>query len=199
MNKVRTRYGSYYTAFPAFSYATSSECPDAGNGLVKYPASGSKYGTGKTCDAAKAAYQKAYGKIPVSKPGTGGTDADRTGLNPASGNNQPSTIVSQQQAFNQQAAAHNLPSVNLPGPGSLVKTPGSDDSLSPAGCHNCGDDWWNPGQWGCVLFAKPACEAGKAWDNGWDGIRKFLGDNAIWIAGGGIIAIVFIMALMKRM
>lgn len=74
-----------------------------------------------------------------------------------------------------------------------------NDKNPVSGCPNCGPDWLNPGQWGCVLFSKPICEFQAAANGGWNGLVKFFGDNALWIVGGGLVAIVVLTAITKRM
>jgi len=62
-------------------------------------------------------------------------------------------------------------------------------SKNPASqCDNCGNDWWNPGQWACQI-KKAGCEAASAAGKGFGGIPWTL----IAIGGGGLLLLLILL------
>lgn len=176
------------------SYVTDVNSCTYSNGAWYYPSNtASHFQVDFTsCANAISKYQAVMGT-----GSSGSRNADRTGLHPASGDNTPSTLKKQKAAFEKQKKESKLGS--LPSLPNLDNTTPNSDVNPASKCHNCGNDWWNPLQWGCVLFTKPACELQVAWNQGVDGIGKWFGNNALLVAGGGILVIIIASTILGRM
>ena len=194
--KVQTRYGSYYTAYPTLhpttttSYVTTVDGCDQVGAVFSYPPNQANHSIGSTCAEAKQKFTNPLGEKSQ-------TTADRKNLNPASGDNTPSTLAKQQAALDKQKAASPLggiPTPNLPGSGSISKS--GDPGKNPvSGCNNCHDDWWNPAQWFCQA-GKVGCEFQAAIGGTGNGIQQFLKDNAIFI-GAGLVGIILLFKFIR--
>lgn len=177
---------------PHHSYATSSSSCTFSNGAWYYPSSTAKgfQVDFTSCAGAKEKYDAVHG----IGTATGSRNADRTKLNPPSPKTKPQDNVTSGPKSTDFKAPPN-PTANQGGCGSAGLNPDS-------GCCNCGTEQWysflDPNAWGCKI-GKLSCEWNHAATKGFDGIGKWFGDNAIWIAGGGIFAIVFLSVILKQM
>jgi hypothetical protein len=182
----------------SYSFATHTNCPplghgsfqwcgDAGNGTVKCA-------TGTSCSDARQTFCNRHG------PGGGKCYGDKgaprssqqlghkihhTDANPLGGSSTSNVLT----GGSHDGGLVGGPLDNLARMFQKGNTAGSSkDPGTP--CDNCGNDWWNPGQWACQ-FGKLGCEAQH-------GAGKIFGGfplPLIALAGGGII---LLLILIKR-
>lgn len=200
-NRVFTRYGSYYTAYPTLpptSYAAAAvgNCnPNAKGqmvwtGIIKHENGHDVYasGFGKNCDEARKDF---CGKYPCIGPGSKPSD-----LNDFKPSGKSSPVEEAVNSVRDKLTGGGGGSSSGGGGGGDSSAAPSDPGKNPISkCENCGDDWWNPGQWGCQL-TKIGCEFGAAVSGTGNSLQEFFKDNIIFI-GGGLVAVILLFKFIR--
>jgi hypothetical protein len=196
-NRVFTRYGSYYTAYPnipsSYAVAANGNCnknvkgQTVWTGIVANKNGVDIYGSGfgNNCDEARSDFcQKNGGCL------------GKTGQKPIVGTAEP---FGGSESFTKAALGGNdtpaSKAVDSVGKTIDDATHGDPGKNAVSGCTNCNGDWWNPGNWGCQL-GKMGCEFQQAVGGTGNGIQQFLKDNIIFIAGG-FVGIIILSKLLK--
>lgn len=195
MVKVRSYYGSYYTAYPTLvkSYATGvGTCTKNTAGVNQWcgfdSSNAVKCETGANCTEARNNFCSRHG--PGGKCGGGGGGSTSTGIAvPVGGSTSLTKAALGGDDSPASKAADNI--------GKFLDDTahGSPGSNPVSGCVNCNDDWWNPGQWGCQL-GKMGCEFQQAIGGSANGLQQFFKDNIIFIAGG-LIGFLFLAKMFR--
>jgi hypothetical protein len=160
-----------------YSFATHTNCTPLGHGSFQWCGDAgndtTKCATGTSCSDARQTFCNRHG------PGGGKCYGDKGA---------PRSAQQMGQKTHQKGADQ------LGGPslgGLLGGGPTDKPSRDPGTpCENCGNDWWNPGQWTCQ-FGKLGCEI----QNGTGKIFGGFPLPLIALAGGGII---LLLILIKR-
>jgi len=200
-NRVFTRYGSYYTAYPTLRHTTSYATAANGNcnvnvkgqtvwtGIIKNENGHDVFGSGfgKSCDEARTDF---CSKFPCVGPGSKPSDIN---VFKPSGKSSPleEGINAIRNVFTGSGGSGGSSSSS-----SSPSAPPSDPGKSPvSGCTNCGGDWWNPGNWACQL-GKMGCEFGAAASGTGNGIGNFFKDNIIFI-GAGLVGVILLFKFIR--